>query len=223
MVQNTINSRGHGAFAVFVSWGPIFAFFLALGCSPPDKKTPESAFARLAPCLEKSAPECLFEELNRDSQWSLQTIFRTLGEIRQLARQSYPKENIDEAFGSWAEEAKTSSPEEMFRVYCQKRNCLKPLVNGFGAVKRVVAVSESRVRVETTRGHRFELIQNEGRYGIALYDEELMRAKIRLLDRLEQVRKNAREFEDQKLATEGDVKPPAPLSGQSQEENSDGS
>jgi len=183
--------------------GIIFLATLVWSCAPPDKKSPTSAFSRLAPCLDKQAPECVFGELNRDSRWSIHTIFRTLREIQTVAQKTYPTGNADQALGSWKEEAQASDPPDLFRVYCDKRNCLKPLLDGFGAVTQTTAVSESKASVTTTRGRSFELIKNENNWGIALYDKELQQAKIRLLDRLKQVRKNGREFEQQKLATGG--------------------
>lgn len=139
--------------------------------------------------------------MSRDSRWSVHTIYRTLGEIRKVAEGTYPEGRLQNAFGSWKEEASASDPADLFRVYCEKRNCLEPLLRGFGAVQNTTPISKNKVRVETTRGQSFELAENEGAFGISLYEGKLQLAKIRLLDRLDQVRKNARDFQNQKLAT----------------------
>ena len=175
---------------------------LLLGCraEPPSRATPQGACARLAPCVDRADRECLYRELDRDSRWSLQTIHRTLAEMRKLVEASYPEQRRAGAYGTWGAEAATPSPAALFDVFCRERRCLAELARGFGAVVGVAEGAPGTVTVETTRGGRFVLADREGEWGLATWCAELQAGKIHLLDALEQVRANARAFELQRRA-----------------------
>ena len=175
---------------------------LVVGCDskPPPRTTPREAFARLAPCVDRADRACLFRELDRDSRWSIQTIHRTLAEMRTLVESAYPAARRAEAYGSWSGEAETGSPDELFDVFCRERNCLAELARGFGAVTAVEDETRERATIVTTRGARFELANRDGEWGLATWCAELQAAKIHLGDALEQVRLNARAFEQQRRA-----------------------
>jgi len=175
---------------------------LLAGCEskPKGRATPRDAFARLATCVDRADRTCLYRELDRDSRWSIQTIHRTLVEMRGLVTSSYPEERRDGAYGIWGAEAQTESPGELFDVFCRERSCLTRLARGFGAVAEVVPRDDGRVTVVTTRGARFELADRDGEWGLSTWCDELQAAKIHLGDALEQVRRNARAFEQQRRA-----------------------
>ena len=183
---------------VFIGW-IIFACF-SIGCHKSDPTSPDGAFARLAPCMDKKDSRCLYFGLDRDSHWSAQTIHRTLGEIRELAARSYPEKARQSAFGSWHNEAAVDDPAGVFEAYCNRRQCLKKVALGFGAVVKKIPVDANTTQIETTRGGRFEMNEADGKWGLGLFKEELQQAKISLLDRLKQVKKNASAFDEQRKA-----------------------
>jgi hypothetical protein len=175
---------------------------LAVGCDskPPSRTAPREAFARLATCVDRADRACLYRELDRDSRWSIQTIHRTLAEMRSLVERSYPAPRRAEAYGSWSAEAATGSPDELFDVFCRERDCLTELARGFGAVSGIEDESRERATIVTTRGGRFELANRDGEWGLATWCDELQAAKIHLGHALEQVRRNAQAFEQQRRA-----------------------
>jgi hypothetical protein len=177
----------------------VFACF-SIGCEKSDTTSPEGAFARLAPCMDERDSRCLYFGLDRESHWSVQTIHRTLGEIHALALRSYPENTRQAAYGSWHNEAEAVDPAAVFETYCKRRQCLEKAALGFGAVVKNVSIDANTVQIETTRGGRFEMNEAEGRWGLGMFKEELQQAKISLLDRLNQVKKNAAEFDQQRLA-----------------------
>ena len=131
------------------------AFFIVLlivGCKPPDRTTPQSAFARLAKCIDNADEKCLFTELERDSRWSCHTIYKTLVEMRQIVETSYPANMVRGAYGSWFEEAQSANPEELFAIYCGKRRCLEEIAQGFGAIVKITPAGGNAVLVEDHPG-----------------------------------------------------------------------
>ncbi|MCP4599281.1 MAG: hypothetical protein GY847_01870 [Proteobacteria bacterium] len=178
----------------------IVAVLTIIGCESLDPRTPEGAFAKLAPCVDRADRQCLYNMLGRDSRWSIQTIHRTLVEIRSLVDRSYPAHLKNSAYGIWLEEAHTADPAEMFDAYCKKQHCLKKVARGFGASVNVIRQGPDIVVIETTRGQRFEMFWAENRWGLTLFRDDLQKAKIRILDRKKQVKRNAIEHDNQKLA-----------------------
>jgi hypothetical protein len=179
----------------------VLSIFLLIACeTPKDVTTTKGAWAALAPCVDSGNSRCLYEMLDRDSQWSIQTIFKALGEMHELVETSYPADRKAVAFGSWEEEATASDPAGLFDIYCKKKLCLEKISKGFGAVTQEVTIEPSRVRLKTTRNGEFELIKADDRWGLSLMREELATAKIRILDRLREIEKNAAAYEEQRRA-----------------------
>lgn len=182
----------------------IIAAALLLGCAaPPDPGSPEATMARIAPCIDAADGRCLFRELDRASRWAVGLMHRTLGEIRALADGAYPPERRGDAFGSFAPFASASDPASLFAAYCEQRRCLAAIARGLGAVAGVAKTGPDRVEVTTTRGARFVLVRADGRFGLALFHEDLEAAKIRLLDRKKQVEWDAAAFREQQRAIGG--------------------
>ncbi len=178
---------------------------LLLSCSePPDPSTPKGAFSMVAKCIDTADRQCFFRRLERDSRWSIYTIHRTLVEMRALVEKSYPEELRGSAYGVWSEEAAAPTPEAMFEIYCKKRKCLESMAKGFGAVTKVTPNGPDMVVVETVRGATYKMARAAGKWGLDLYREELYNEKLRLLDRLEQVRINAKQYDEQRLAQDGE-------------------
>lgn len=178
----------------------VFFAFLLVGCEASDSTSPEGAFARLAPCIDRGDARCLYFGLDRESHWSVQTIHRTLGEIHELVVRFYPENMHRTAYGSWQKEVAAADPPEVFDMYCQRSRCLEKVSPGFGAVVKTVAADSNTVVIETTRRQQFAMNEADGRWGLGIFKEQLQQAKISLLDRLKQVKKNAAEFEEQRLA-----------------------
>lgn len=62
-------------------------------------------------------------------------------------------------------------------------------------------MTETTATVKTTRGGSFQMARADGEWGLATYRDELIKEKIRLGDNLDQVRRNAADFDEQRLAT----------------------
>jgi len=180
----------------------------ALGCASEakDRSTPENAFARLAPCVDKGDARCVFAELDRDSRWSIETIHRTLAEMRALVERSYPADRRagSAVYGAWETAALQPDGAGTFAAYCGRRRCLEEITAGFGAVAGVKGVGPERAEITTTRGRTFDLAAADGAWGLATYGAELAAEKIRLADKLAQVRIDAKAFDEQRRATDGD-------------------
>ena len=182
-----------------LAWFAITAV-LTTGCAVTDTTSPEGAFAAIAPCMDKRDMRCLYFGLDRESQWSVQTMHRTLGRIRALVLRSYPENMRDGAYGSWRHEAEAEDPPALFERFCRRNQCMARLVRGFGAVTRTTPLHSDGVQIDTTRGERFEMRRADGKWGLSLYRVELQQAKIHLLDRLRQVEQNAAEYDQQRKA-----------------------
>ena len=156
----------------------------------------------LAPCMDQADRACLYHRLDRESRWALQTIHKTLVEMRTVVDASYPESRRTQAFGTWGEEARTNTPEEMFKVFCRKRKCLTAIAAGFGAVKAVSETETALALVETIRGKSFEMARFDGKWGLSIFQKELLAAKLRFIDSLKQVQRNAKAFEEQRVASE---------------------
>jgi hypothetical protein len=180
----------------------------AAGCGRPSRKTPQEAFARLAPCMDRGDAACLFGELDRDSRWSAATAFDLLAQIRAVAARSYPAEERAAALGAWQEEAAARDPGGLFAAWCAKRGCLGRIAQGFGAVARVTGESGRAATVETTRGALYAMSCPDGDWGLSVFRDELEAAKIRLGDNLAQVKRNAAAYDEQRAAGAGEEKAP---------------
>lgn len=205
-------------------FGPIFllAALAATMCHKQDASTPRGALAAMAPCVEDKDPSCLYRKLDRDSRWSLQTIHKTLGRIKALAEESYPPEKRDAALGSWAEEAEAKDPATLFGIYCDERGWMRDLPPRFGPAREIsISDGSNRARITTIRGGSIELLAHDGKWGLSDFGEQLAADKIRLLDRLERVEKNAAAFEEQRLAEssprgdQAEIENPRPPQGES--------
>ena len=153
------------------------------------------------PCLDKNDTACLLQRLDRESRWAVGTIHKTLVQMRALVEASYPEARRADAYGSWGPEAAAATPEAMFETFCNKRRCMRSIADGFGAVASISDNGKDRVLLRTIRGGTFEMAKYDGQWGLALFQEELKSAKLRFIDSLKQVEKNARAFEEQRRAT----------------------
>ena len=181
----------------------IIVHFLGACSDPPDPTTPEGAFAIVGMCIDKVSRECFFRRLDRESRWSISTIHRTLEEMRGVVEKSYPKSRRTSAYGAWAEEAMAKTPEALFEIFCKKRKCLEKMARGYGAVKKVTRTGPDTALVETTRSGTFRMQAAAGKWGLDLYQDEFYKVKIRMLDRLKQVKENAKQYDEQRLANQG--------------------
>ena len=183
----------------------LLASLALLSCAPEvkDRSTPANAFARLAPCVDKGDAKCVYAELDRASRWSIQTIRKTLVEMRSLVDGSYPEDRRSGAsiFGAWETAAAAADDAGTFAAFCERRGCMKEICAGFGAVVSVREIGEGRAEITTTRGLSFALASAGGAWGLAAWDEELAGEKIRLADKLAQVRIDAKAFDEQRRAT----------------------
>ena len=175
------------------------------GCrpEPPAGSTPREALTRLAPCVDRSDGSCLFRELDRDSRWSVETIHRSLLEARSLVERSYPEHSRAGALGTWEEASRSATPAEAFAALAGQRGWSGLVAAGFGAAVDVRETGPDEAEVETTRGVSLPFAARDGRWGLALWREDLQRDKLRALDILEQIRKNALEFDLRRAALEG--------------------
>jgi hypothetical protein len=171
-----------------------------VACETVDPNSAEGTFARLGPCIDLADRSCMYELLDRDGRWSIQTIQRTLAEMRHAVEQSYPASLQQRAYGRWSAETLAKTPPELFSIYCKRNHCFDKISSGFGAIVSRKEVDASTVELETTRGQKFVLRVDAGRWGISLFTKDLLSEKIRLLDRLKQINKSAREFDEQRQA-----------------------
>lgn len=168
----------------------------------PDKKSPKSAFARLSKCVDNASTKCLLWELDTETRWSVSTVYKLLKEIRKTVETSYPQDPALRAsvYGKWKEEVLATNVEQMFEILCKKRNCLTTIAQGYGAATSLEQSGET-ASIMTVRNKRFKMRKTKDTWGIVLFDGELSREKIRLADSLKQVKRNAAEYEQQRLAT----------------------
>jgi hypothetical protein len=168
---------------------------------PPTRTSPDSAFSRIKYCVDGRGARCLFDELDRDSRWSAASIQRLLAEMRELVTRSYPADRQGAAFGAWTAEAEAADTKELFEIFCDERHCMQRVARGFGAVVKVIDQGPSSATVETARGGSFPMACVEGEWGLSIYREELQQAKIHLGDTLEQVRRNAEAYDEQRIVS----------------------
>jgi hypothetical protein len=179
---------------------------VALACASEakDRRTPESALARLAPCVDRGDARCVYAELDRSSRWSIQTIHKTLAEMRALVEASYPAARRGApVYGDWDGAAAAADDAGTFAAFCERRGCVAEIASRFGPAAAATPLAADRVRVATARGGSFLMAAADGEWGLATWAEELSAEKIRLADRLVQVRIDARAFDEQRRATGG--------------------
>jgi hypothetical protein len=189
--------------AIAIRIAVVLAVALALGCAagpPGGEDTPRGALARLGPCLDRGDAGCLFAGLDRDSRWSVETIHRSLAEAREIVERSYPEQSRPAALGVWSEAARAATPAGCFTVLAATRGWLASVAAGFGAAAELREIGPDAVEVLTTRGAGLPFTRHDGRFGLSLWSAELRRDKLRVLDNLEQIRRNAREFDEQRAA-----------------------
>lgn len=145
----------------------------------------------------------MFHCLDRDSRWSVETLRKTFEKMRSIVDSTYPEAAKPSAFGVWEGEARADSAEALFEAFCLKKKCLQWLNEGFGAITAIKTEGPDRVTVTTSRRKTFSLRRADNRWGLDRFRDELMTAKIRILDRLAEVERNAKEYHEQKLAGEG--------------------
>jgi hypothetical protein len=183
----------------------LFVAIATISCASEakDRGTPANAFARLAPCVDEGDALCIYPELDRASRWSIQTIHKTLAEMRSLVNGSYPADRRIglSIYGAWETAAAASDSAGTFAAFCARRGCMAEITEGFGAVVSAKEIGAERAEITTTRGHVFAMASAGGEWGLATYGEELAAEKIRLADKLQQVRIDARAFDEQRRAT----------------------
>jgi hypothetical protein len=182
----------------------VLMLFLLPGCKTqlPDRSTPKGAFARLSPCIDAADTGCVFYELDVDTRNTVSSIYRILKEMRQVVEKSYPEDEKlrSTVFGKWLKESTAGSDTEMFDLLCRREHCLKQLAMGFGAITELKESGDTAT-VTTVRNKSFVIRKSKGEWGIVLLSDALDGEQIRLTSSLEQVERNAREYEQQRLAT----------------------
>ncbi|MBN2717565.1 MAG: hypothetical protein JXX14_17065 [Deltaproteobacteria bacterium] len=182
----------------------LISIIIICGCETkiPDRSTPEGAFSRLSRCIDAASTECLFWELDNETRWTVSSIHKILKETRQTVEKSYPADATlrSSVYGKWQQEALAQTDVAMFDTLCKKHNCLKLLARGFGAIT-ARQIKNNTAEIHTVRDAAFELRKSKGQWGIVLLQDVLEGEKIRLSDSLKQVRRNANEYEQQRLAT----------------------
>ncbi|MBN2529298.1 MAG: hypothetical protein JXR76_23120 [Deltaproteobacteria bacterium] len=182
----------------------LVALFLFSACETkiPDKKSPEGAFRRLSACIDSASTECLFGELDSETRWTVSSIYKILQEMKKTVNKSYPDDDAlrNSVFGKWHKMAAVKNDVEMFSLLCQKSQCLQHLARGFGAVRELKKDGDE-AELTTVRDETFLLRRVKGKWGIVLLDEMLKGEQTRLSDTLRQVKRNAAEYEQQRLAT----------------------
>jgi hypothetical protein len=177
----------------------------ALGCASEakDRASPANAFARLAPCVDRADARCVYHELDRASRWSVQSIHRILAEMRALVERSYPQDRRSgpAVYGAWAGAVLAADDPGTFAAYCARRGCMEEIAAGFGPAASSRDLGAGRAEVVTTRGLAFVMASADGAWGLATYAEELAAEKIRLADKLVQVRIDAKAYDEQRRAT----------------------
>jgi hypothetical protein len=182
--------------------GLIAVALAACGGDPPSRSTPSEAFSRLGKCVDRADAGCLYRELDRDSRRSVREIHRSLSEMRRLAERSYPQERQDEALGVWLEAARADDPAGCFAVLSERRGWLVGVARGFGAMVEVKREQGGTAAVRTTRGAELEMAEDGGEWGLAIFAQRLREDREHLARRLEQVRRNAAAFDEQRAALE---------------------
>ena len=182
----------------------VLAIVSAAGCETrlPDKSTPTGAFSRLSRCVDTASTGCLFRELDNKTRWTVSSIHKILRETRRTVEESYPDdERVRNAvYGKWHKESAAETDVEMFDILCSRHACLKKLARGFAAVKEE-KITADVATITTVRGETFHLKKSNGKWGIVLLSDVIDGEAVRLSDSLKQVRRNAKEYEQQRLAT----------------------
>ncbi|MFO8073802.1 MAG: hypothetical protein R6V85_18225 [Polyangia bacterium] len=182
--------------------GLITVALAACGGDPPSRSTPSEAFYRLGSCVDRADAGCLYRELDRDSRRSVREMHRSLVEMRRLAERSYPQERREEALGVWLEAAQAGDPAACFALLNERRGWLVRVARGFGAVVEVKYGKGGTAAVLTTRGAELEMARDGGEWGLATFEQNLREDREHLARRLEQVRRNAAAFDEQRAALE---------------------
>ncbi len=182
-----------------------FAAIIAFQCgAPPDASTPRGAFAKISPCADRRDAKCLFHCLDRDSRWAVETMRKTFEKMQAVVDASYPPAEKARAFGVWKDEAAAPTAEAFFEVYCRRKQCLKWLAEGFGAITAVSADGPDHVTVTTSRKKTFGMRHFDNEWGLDRFHDDLVSAKLRMMDRLAEVELNAKAYEEQKRAGVGE-------------------
>jgi hypothetical protein len=190
------------------AWVIVGAALVGCASEAPARDNAASAFARLAPCVDANDARCVYPELERGSRWSIQTIHKTLAEMRALIERSYPagRRAGASAYGAWEDAARAADDAGTFAAYCARRRCMEEIAAGFGAIAAQRAAGPGSAELTTTRGAVFRMAAAGGEWGLATYGEELAAEKIRLADALAQVRVDASAYDEQRRAT-GQARP----------------
>lgn len=183
-------------------WIVLAAALIGCASEAKDRGSAASAFARLAPCVDANDARCVFPELERGSRWSIQTIHKTLAEMRALIERSYPEDRRTgvSAYGGWEDAAAARDAAGVFAAYCARRRCMEELAAGFGAIVGERAAGPGVAELRTTRGAAFRMASADGEWGLATFGGELAGEKVRLADALAQVRVDAQAYDEQRRA-----------------------
>ena len=158
--------------------------------------TIEAGYVWLARCIDSGKGEEVYRALDQKSQWSVQTIYKLVGQMRRLVEKDYAPEKKKGALGMWEGVGRSASNAEAFAVLLSTMGDIEGLKKGFSAPKRV-HTSGDEGYVTAISGRRFEFSRGkDGRWGLSIYRKKLDALKIRAQDHLELIRQNALAFEE---------------------------
>ena len=160
---------------------------LLLGCRSSDNDPPqtvEQLHARLARAVQRGQQTRVYELLDLQSQWSVQTALKAQRKIRRLVREHYPPQRQARELGRTQLAAGVTEPQQYFARLAQQRKLLAPLsdlaaIDGREGKGQQLTLVSGKVRLRCCREAK--------RWAFCGLRQQLERHKIRVVHDLETV------------------------------------
>lgn len=167
---------------------------LAGGCAPPAKGGPEGAFEKLRLAVVVGEPERLYDVLELETRWAVDTVYGYQREMADLVAKFPPEARGREA-PRLALAAGAATPRAFFAAWARQTGSLASLGGdgpGLGVLARVERDGDGAARVVTTSGVIVPLARgSDGAWGYVGVKDELFRWRVQAANDLVRIRENA--------------------------------
>ena len=147
------------------------AVLVAVACGGPAPRGPEAAFARLRVAIVARDPGLLYDALDLESRWAVETVWKYHRDIAELVERTYPAARVALA-------VRSAGPREFFGAWAAEHDLIAALGGDGDHLGGLVRVEPDgvRARVATTTGLTVPLaVGADGTWGYAGLRDELDR------------------------------------------------
>jgi hypothetical protein len=173
----------------------------------PSDKTPQGAYLRVVRAVNEAKPAGLFAYTEEAAQHACFTVRDYRKKTLDVARRSYPKNELAPLEDEYARFAKAADGADVFAIFAVEQGWMDQLRSDLSGIEHVT-IEGPRATIETVKGTRYSMRQRPGGiYGLTAFTAFLVQEAERAARDFEQVERAAADFD--RVSKQGGTRTPA--------------